>query len=243
MGDQFVYNFPQYAVATLRSKNVEYQLLISSDLPRPSFESSFVALPSSILSSGKVDAQKRVGVGERIEIGGKLYVNKGIDVANNWLELDLIDPISSKEYLLQTGYPFRPFTDVEFSTEQPISLRDYKGKYVYVDFWGTWCKGCVREMRTLKNLYSSLDKTRFEFIGIDCLDSPERLKSFIVKEQITWPQIVSNDKNRLVDLYGVTSFPTSVLINPEGIIVAKDIYGDALSDILKKLTKTQNFTR
>jgi thiol-disulfide isomerase/thioredoxin len=108
---------------------------------------------------------------------------------------------------------------------------------VFIDFWGTWCKGCVEEIPTLKKIYQDIDKDKFEFISIACHDSPQKLKTFIDKEQIRWPQILSDDTNKIADLYGVRGFPTSVLINSQGMIIAKNLPPNILRDKLKELSK------
>ncbi len=237
MGDQFLYNFPQYATATFKKNNKDYEILISPNFSRLDFEGSVITLPSSIVKSGKVDPQKLVEIGENIEIANVIYKNKGIDVFNNWLELDPVDPTTGKEYSLQVGYPFRPLAAKEFSTGKTITISDTKGKYVFIDFWGTWCKGCVEEIPTLKKIYQDIDKDKFEFISIACHDSPQKLKNFIDKEQIRWPQILSDDTNKIADLYGVRGFPTSVLINSQGMIIAKNLPPYILRDKLKELSK------
>ena len=236
MGSEFLYNFPQYAVTSLKRGDQTYQLLISSGFTRPDFERTDIALLSSQSNSNKIEPQHLVEIGENIELGGFKYKNKGVDRFHNWLELEPVQA-QGNEYSLQAGYPFRPFKADEFSSGKTISLRDLKGKYVYVDFWGTWCKGCVDDMPTLKKVYRELDKTRFEFIGIVCHDSPQRLKRFVDEEQIGWPQLLANETNKLADPYHVTSYPTSVLINPEGIVIAKNLRGIALRDTLRKLSE------
>ncbi len=237
MNSDFLYSFPQYATAIFRGSNKNHEILISPSFGRLDFEGSYITLPSSVLRSGKVDPQKTVEVGENIEIEGIRYKNKGISTFNNLLELDPVNPTTGEEYLLQVGYPFRPLTAKEFSTGNIVSLGATKGKYIFVDFWGTWCKGCVEEIPSLKKLYSDIDKNQFEFVSIACHDSPQRLKAFVAKEQIKWPQILSDNTNKIADVYGVDGFPTSVLINPQGMIVAKNLPVNVLRDKLKELSK------
>ena len=232
-GSEFLYNFPQHAQATFKKNGREYQLAIVSGFTRTDFENPAVVDISSVAEHQRVQEDKLTGVNETIVLGGVNYKNKGVDLYNNTLRLE---PANSekKEYSLQVGYPFRPFIAQEFTSKRPIALADYRGKYVYIDFWGTWCKGCVEDIPSLTKLYEGLDKSRFEFIGI-ATDSPERLSKFIKDRHVKWPQVLSNDTNKLVDIYSVTGFPTSVLIDPTGVVIAKNIRQEGLAAKLNEL--------
>ena len=233
MGSEFLYNFPQHARTTLMRSGKEYQMAIISGFMRTDFESPALVDIASISEHQRVQEDGLTRINENIVLGGINYKNKGVDVYTNTLRLE---PVSdeTKEYSLQVGYPFRPFAAQEFMTKRPIALADYKGKYVYVDFWGTWCKGCIQDIPSLKKMYQGLDKSRFEFISI-AADSPGKLTNFIRKEKLTWPQILSDNTNKLVDTYSITGFPTSVLIDPDGIVIARDLRGDRLATKLKEL--------
>lgn len=233
IGSEFAYNFPQHAQVTLTRNGKDYRMAVISGFMRTDFENPALVDLSTIRGNERVNKNKLTKMGENIELDGIRYKNKGVDVYNNTLRLE---PVSDriKEYSLQVGYPFKPFTAQEFTTKRPITLADYEGKYVYVDFWGTWCKGCVQDIPSLKKMHQGLDKTRFEFIGI-AADSPNKLTKFIERENITWPQILSDDTNKLVDTYSVTGFPTSVLLDTKGIVIARDLRGEELAAKLKEL--------
>lgn len=232
MGDEFLYNFPQYAVTSIQRGDQTYELLISSGFIRPNFERTDIVLGSITQTTPKIDSQELIEIGENIELGRVTYKNKGVDPFNNWLDLDPIKP-KTAQYSLQMGYLFQPIKGAEFGTGLPLSLPSTTGKYVYIDFWGTWCAGCVEEMPALRTLYNELDRTKIDFVGIVCHDSPDRLKSYLKKERISWPQILADSTNRLVDTYHITSYPTSVLIDPQGMIIGKNLRGDALRKKLR----------
>ncbi|GAB3782440.1 hypothetical protein GCM10028818_38300 [Spirosoma horti] len=233
MGSEFLYNFPQHAQTTFRKDGKEYKLSVISGFTNPDFENSAFVESSSFGEGQRVSEDKLIKINENIRLDGVTYKNKGVDFYNNVLRLD---PLSddNKEYSLQIGYPFRPFSAQEFTSKQPITLADYKGKYVYVDFWGTWCKGCVNDIPKLKKLYAGLDKNQFEFIGI-VQDSSEKLTKFIQKQDVQWPQILSDKGNKLVETYGITGYPTSVLLDHDGVVIARNLQGDQLRNKLKEL--------
>ena len=84
-------------------------------------------------------------------------------------------------------------------------------------------------------MYAGLDKNRFEFIGI-AADSPDKLAAFIRERRIDWPQILSDKQNKLIDTYGVTGFPTSVLLDPNGVVIARNIRRETLVAKLNELS-------
>lgn len=235
MGSEFMYNFPQHAQTTFRKDGKAYKLSVISGFTKPDFENAAFIESSSLTNDQRVSDDKLVKISENIRLDGVMYKNKGVDFYNNVLRLDPLAD-GANEYTLQVGYPFRPFSAQEFTSKQPITLADFRGKFVYVDFWGTWCKGCVNDIPALEKMYSSLDKTRFEFIGI-AADSPDRLADFVQRQKVKWPQILSNKTNKLVDTYGITAYPTSVLLDKNGVIIARDLRGDRLSAKLKELSE------
>ena len=130
----------------------------------------------------------------------------------------------------QVGYKSYPFSGEEYSTKAPVSLESLKGKYVLLDFWSVWCGPCIKEFPNLKELYAKVDTSKFEIVGI-VGDSPtDALIETINRHQITWPQILSDDTNKIKEKYGIYSYPTSLLLDTEGIIIAKNLRGEGLTD-------------
>jgi len=82
----------------------------------------------------------------------------------------------------------------------------------------------------LKELYKKTDREKFEIIGI-VGDSPSNsLRDIIERDSITWIQILSTDSNKIKETYGIHEYPTTFLVNPEGIIVAKNLRGKELEE-------------
>ncbi|RYD74896.1 MAG: TlpA family protein disulfide reductase, partial [Sphingobacteriales bacterium] len=79
--------------------------------------------------------------------------------------------------------------------------------------------------------YKKLDSNKIAFLGI-AVDDKEQLKKYIEKEKILWPQILSNEENKIKDIYNIDSYPTTLLIDPNGKIIAKNLRGE---DLAKKL--------
>ncbi len=99
------------------------------------------------------------------------------------------------------------------------SLTNYKGKYVVLDFWGTWCGSCVGGFPKLKEYYLKY-KDRIEFIGIDCQDNLDSWKNAVIKHELNWINLFAENKD-ITDNYGITNYPTKFIIDKEGKIVLK----------------------
>ncbi|WP_158408774.1 TlpA disulfide reductase family protein [Fibrella aestuarina] len=113
----------------------------------------------------------------------------------------------------------------------PIRLADYKGRYVLLDFWGSWCAPCRAGNPHLRKLYQAYRQKGIEFIGIACEDKPVAWRTAIEKDSIgVWKHILDTEmkgdrvvgsQKSIARKYAVDSFPTKVLIDPKGVIVGR----------------------
>ena len=124
---------------------------------------------------------------------------------------------------------------------KPVNLSDFRGKYVLIDFWASWCGPCRQENPNVVKAYAQFKSKNFEILGVS-LDNPNAKTAWlnaIEKDKLTWTQVsdLQGWKNQAARLYGVESIPQNFLIDPNGVIVAKNLRGEnlirTLSDILK----------
>ena len=97
---------------------------------------------------------------------------------------------------------------------EEINLKDFKGKFVLIDFWGTWCKPCIKEAPYLKEAHSQYGD-RVIFIGVAVDDREEKIREFNNRFGIEWPQIMTESSSDLVKRFNVKLFPTTFLIGPD----------------------------
>lgn len=112
-----------------------------------------------------------------------------------------------------------------------VSLSDFKGKHLVLEFWGTWCGYCVKDIPTMKEYYKKYS-SKVEFVSIACRDTESRWKAAIEKYQMNWVNLLNKDE-KLPITYGIEGYPTKIMINPEGVIVGKYL-GEA-TDFYKKV--------
>lgn len=120
---------------------------------------------------------------------------------------------------------------------KPLSLSDLRGKWVVLDFWGSWCPWCIKGFPALKEAYKEYGG-KVEILGIDCRDTEEKWKEAVKKYELPWLQVYNPGNNDLIEKYQIQGFPTKFIIDPEGNIANVTIGEDlGFFDILKSLVK------
>ena len=120
-----------------------------------------------------------------------------------------------------------------------FNLRRYRGKWVLIDFWTTWCGFCTREIPFNRAIYEHYAKYGFEIVGVSCDEDLDKLYDFAAKTPVPWTVISTlaskNDKRDFLDIesfYQISAFPTMILVDPDGRIVDANARGERLKELL-----------
>ena len=129
---------------------------------------------------------------------------------------------------------------------KPISLSDFKGKYVMLDFWASWCGPCRQENPNVVKQYAIYKPLGFNILGISLDEDRNKWLQAVATDKLTW-QHGSDLKTwdgPTEKLYHVLAIPSNFIIDPQGIIVAKNIIGSDLEEFLNKtFNKSQQIVK
>ena len=106
----------------------------------------------------------------------------------------------------------------------PLALSSLRGKYVILDFWGSWCGWCIKGMPQMKEYYAKYSD-KLEILGIDCGDSDEAWKEAVKKHELPWKHVYNTEDSNVTTIYAIQGYPTKIVIDPQGNI-AKVIVGE-----------------
>lgn len=127
--------------------------------------------------------------------------------------------IERKRNQLTSGNVPAPDFTLESINGKKISLSDFKGKWVVLDFWGSWCKWCIKGFPELKKAYQQY-AGKLEVIGIDCRESKEEWRAGVERFNLPWINVYNPTMDSGVAKdYFVENFPTKVIVSPEGKVV------------------------
>lgn len=121
-----------------------------------------------------------------------------------------------------------------------VNLSNYRGKIVLLDFWATWCRTCLADLKYIAALQKELaPQNNFAVISISLDKDPHAVSRFLERQKMPWPQIVLGpaDRNPIARQYNVTSTPTTILIDRNGKVAAQHIPGESLRAEVMKLLK------
>ena len=143
----------------------------------------------------------------------KYYENFNPEVKNSFF-----GKYVSKILSAPVNYPAPEFTLPDEKGDD-ISLSSFRGKYVVLDFWGTWCGYCVKGIPKMKDYYSKY-QDKVEFVSIDCKDIQQSWLTAIDKYGINWINLYAKNQE-VPDKYGVMGYPTKIIIDKSGTIIFK----------------------
>ena len=151
----------------------------------------------------------------------------------------------SKAYFLKAdpklemiGKSAPDFSSIDINAN-PISLKDYQGKVVLLDFWATWCGPCIAEMPNVKKIYDTHKDMGFVVIGISLDNDASEVSDFLKACELPWRQICDGQDGILKKLFQIRGIPSLWLIDRAGKVASYNIRGAALRKLVDEAVKTE----
>lgn len=120
-----------------------------------------------------------------------------------------------------------------------ITLSSFKGKYVLVDFWASWCTPCRKENPNVVSAFKMYKDKNFTILGVSLDNNKEKWQAAIAEDKLNWMQVsdLKGWESVAARDYNVSSIPTNFLIDPNGKIIARDLRGPDLENMLNQVLK------
>jgi peroxiredoxin len=173
---------------------------------------------------------------------GNTYVStKSVDTVNGQIILQAHPAADYERVELEIGGELGDFNFTDFNGKGR-KLSEFRGKYLLVEFWGSWCGPCVREVANFKEAYARYRSRGFEILGMDEDQSVDDVKKFLTEKGINWTNATTPSiKELTAKRFRIIAFPTTMLLDPNGKIISfgrknqMPLRGKELMETLEKL--------
>ncbi len=231
-------SFPGYKKGHLDFKGLDHDVFVSNGFTSIGYPLHrtllFITSPSDSLPS-EPDGDIPYNIGDVFNVKGHEYL---IDSISKWGDELFIKYIgeNTRQVGFEEGF-YIPKFEATHLDNSVFDLKQYTGKYVLFDFWGTWCNPCIKLIPELKSINSEFSKDKFVLVSVAYDSDPQKVNDVIHREDMDWEHVfVSNkrrDKNSLIEKLKVSEYPTTILIDPDGKIIARNKSMDEIRKLLE----------
>lgn len=217
---------------------VDFDIFVSNGFIRADYDKEIENEISIFLTSKSpslpLESKIPYKMGEIFNADGKDY---SIDSISKWGDQLFISYVGEniKPKGVSDGY-YLPEFNARYLDNTVFDLKKHSGKYILLDFWGTWCNPCIRFIPELKKLNEEFSNKNFVLISVAHDDNVNNVIDFVDKNNMDWEHLFvnskQNDENSVIEKLKVKKYPTTILISPDTKIVGRDLEIDVLRKFL-----------
>ena len=149
--------------------------------------------------------------------------------------LVLLLGVNASDQTVKEGQKAHPIEATDADGNR-LSLKQYEGKLVLLDFWASWCPPCREEIPVIKQVYKKYHEQGFEVIGIALDEDRGDVMTFIKEQEVPWRQVLDTVSfgRKFGNKYGVALIPTAILLGPDGTVIDTKARGPRLERLVAK---------
>jgi peroxiredoxin len=221
----------------LRESSVSEPTVSEPAQAKSSLAESPLAESSLAKSSLSESSQAKSSLGESSLAKSK--TDEGVAELKKCLALNPSAAIADRAKLMladprRAGEEFAPNFRITTVQGEDLSLKQFAGKIVVLDFWATWCPPCRESVPELRDLTQKYDPAKLVLISVSADDDADAWRNFISDNKMTWPQYRDADK-RLINAFTVRAYPTYLVIDADGVITQRIVGVDPKQSVVKQL--------
>ena len=191
------------------------------------------SVPAFYTLSQKVEPKNEAALNEL----NKKIMSFTPNVKSSFIAKELLKTVAFYKRGLIVGKKVSDFTQTD-KDGKVVKLSYYKGKYLLLDFWASWCHPCRGENPNVLKAYNQFHPKGLEIVAVSLDTKKESWLKAIAEDNLPWTQISDlKQKNEVADQFGVNSIPDNFLIDPNGVVIARGLRGEDLEKKLAEIFK------
>lgn len=230
-------SFPEYKQGVITLNKTNCEIIASNSFSTNIYETNRTKLfvfPRTGIVPSELNGDIPFGIGDIFNVRGNDYVIDSISKWGDNLFLDYIGK-NTHPYGVTEGF-YAPKFNTYYLDKSLFTFEDYESKYILFDFWGTWCNPCIKLIPELQKLNNDYKDKNFVLISVAFDSDPNIVYDFINENKMYWQHLFVNqtpfDKNSIIAKLKISTYPSLLLISPDGEIIARNKQIDEIRMIL-----------